>query len=106
MMALGRQKFQKKEDEKLSKAEREMRKKEKRPALTDDYRKPLTIGNLFLFNIYEDGIVVSTSNAKRIAKELKYLTDMVRNENSDHKSIVRLLEDQVIDIPQLDGGSH
>jgi len=45
MMALGRQKFQKKEDEKLSKAEREIKRKEKRPALTDDYQKPRVIGN-------------------------------------------------------------
>jgi hypothetical protein len=45
MMALGRQKFHKKEDEKLSKTEREIKKKEKRPALTDDYQKPRVIGN-------------------------------------------------------------
>jgi len=44
MMALGRQKFNKKEEEKLSKAEREVLKREKRPPLTDDYRKPRVIG--------------------------------------------------------------
>ena len=77
MMALGRQKFHKKEDEKLSKTEREIKKNEKRPALTDDYQKPRVIGNPPASLFFIDGIVVSTSNAKRITRELKYLTDMV-----------------------------
>jgi hypothetical protein len=51
MMALGRQKFHKKEEEKYSKAEREIRKKEKRPPLTDDYRKPRVVGMSFFHNL-------------------------------------------------------
>ena len=46
MMAIGRQKAVRKEDEKLSKYEREEKKRLKRPPLTDDYRKPKVIGIL------------------------------------------------------------